>query len=41
MKKLSYSTPELELISFAASDIIRTSNLDNFDEGAVDPENNQ
>ena len=37
MKKLSYSTPELELISFAATDIITTSVTDGAD-GNSDPE---
>ena len=42
MKKLSYNTPELELISFASSDIITTSNLGSgdYDDGATDGEGN-
>ena len=33
MKKLSYNTPELELISFASTDIITLSNPDEDNEG--------
>ena len=42
MKKLCYNTPELELISFASSDIITASNPGdgNYDDGGTDAEGN-
>ena len=42
MKKLCYNTPELELISFASSDIITASNPEdgNYDDGGTDAEGN-